>query len=126
MNRRQIVKAIVASGLTGWLAPSARAERRPESICVKHIDPAETFLWFSVDELAGRAALRLKPSGNALWINSLRWQDADAVWHHLSIRRNLAPEKPFPLQFDNQVQTLEFSITTLPLMNKTTIVTLLA
>jgi hypothetical protein len=125
MNRRHVFIGIVASGLTGLVAPSVRADVYKKVICSKRLGPKSTILQFTQHELQDCEALLLQPSGNALWINSLRWQDERAAWHSMDIRRNIAPDRDFPLHFRRGTRQLELSVTTLPFQKSSTDVTLL-
>jgi hypothetical protein len=126
MDRRQVLKAVVACSVGGWVVRPALAGFQAKALCHKQLDAAATSLKFERHELAAGGALLLRPSGNALWINTARWQDAHAHWHHIDIRRNIAPDTCFPLHFGSDIRHLEFSITTLPFTNSSTRVSLLA
>jgi hypothetical protein len=125
MNRRHVLIGIVASSLTGLVAPLARADVDKRVICSKRLGPKSTILKFTQHELQDCEALLLQPSGNALWINSLRWKDERAAWHSMEIRRNIAPDRDFPLHLPRGTRQLELSVTTLPFQKNSTAVTLL-
>jgi hypothetical protein len=124
MKRRDVLKAGVGCGLGLLAAPLARAGAEARVLCRKQLGPTATTIAFAQHELGLGESFKLKPSGNALWINSLRWLDANATWHHIMIKRNVAPEKDFPLHLGPRIRQLELSVTTLPFKNSSTEVTL--
>jgi hypothetical protein len=116
---------MVASGLTGLIAPLVRAGLDKSVICRKRLGPKATILRFTQHELQDGETFLLQPSGNALWISNMRWQDETADWHSIDIRRNIAPDRRFPLLLGRGTRQLELSVTTLPFHNSSTDVTLL-
>ncbi len=125
MNRRHVIIGIVASGLAKLVVPSVQASEDKTVICSKRLGPKTTILRFAHDKLQGHEVFFIRPLGNALWINSLRWQDELAEWHDMDIRKNIAPDRRFPIHLGRGTEQIVLSITTLPFQKSWTDVILL-
>ncbi|MFN0193864.1 MAG: hypothetical protein ACKVP5_18140 [Aestuariivirga sp.] len=126
MNRRNILFAALACGLGGLVAPLARAAAERKVISRKRLGATATTLRFTPRDIPAGGELYLQSTGNALWVESARWQDQNGLWQQKTVKRNLIPGQAFSLNLGDDCKSLEFSITTLPLATQWTEVTLFA
>jgi hypothetical protein len=68
--------------------------------------------------------LYLRSKGNALWVNSVTWEDQEGFQHVVPIRKNLPPGKNMPLPMITSARSISLAITCLPLASATTLVEL--
>jgi hypothetical protein len=68
--------------------------------------------------------LQLRSKRNALWIESVAWEDQEGFRRVVPIRKNLPPGKNMPLPMISSARSICLTITCLPLTSATTLVEL--
>jgi hypothetical protein len=125
MNRRSFLSLIPAVAVLPFLGQFKANLPVMSLVLRKRLEPDAremTFADAGLKKMSGPFQLRAK--GNALWIESVAWEEQDGTLHSAMIRKNLPKGKSMALPAMARVKRMTFAVTCLPLESTTTFVEL--
>jgi hypothetical protein len=127
MNRRSLVFGFLALSLAGRPNCADATIALPAFGLVKRLAPNAREIRLTRSVLNGMAGpLLLRPSGNALWIESVSWLDADGATQFQVVRRNVPKDMSVMLWVGSHPSRITVAVRCLPLAARATEVELRA
>jgi hypothetical protein len=125
MNRRGFLSLIPVMAAVPFLDRLKTKMPVMSLVQRQRLEPdAHEMTFADVDLMKMSGPLQLRAKGNALWIESVSWEEHDGTRHSEIIRRNLPPGKGMMLPTMNDVHSITFAVTCLPLASSATLVEL--
>jgi hypothetical protein len=126
MNRRGFLSLIPVMAAVPFLDRLKTKMPVMSLVQRQRLEPdAHEMTFADVDLMKMSGPLQLRAKGNALWIESVSWEEHDGTRHSAVIRKNVPKGKSMALPTMVRVKTITFAVTCLPLESTTTFVELI-
>jgi hypothetical protein len=126
MNRRNFIVCVSVLTVLPFLGKTSARLQPQLQVGRKRLGPnAREVNFFDVNRQDLDKPLRLQSKGNAIWIDSVLWENVDATHGKVMIRKNLSPGMTIAFPAIDRAVKVTFVVTCLPLVSTITTVELL-